>query len=52
LSIQKKREQTLQTVEKLKEKLARWRQFTRTTLEVTSGPSSFVASGAIEKPTD
>jgi len=31
--IQKKREQIVATVEKLKDKLFRWRQLTRTTLE-------------------
>ena len=32
LSINRKRESTLKTVERLKEKLTRWRQFTRTTM--------------------
>jgi len=39
LSIQRKRESILKTVEKLKDKIARWRQFTRTTLVNTRGPS-------------
>lgn len=42
LNIQRKREQTLATVEKLKEKIARWRQFTRTTLTTDRGPSTFI----------
>lgn len=33
VSIQRKRESIMQTVEKLKKKLNRWREFTRTTLE-------------------
>lgn len=47
LNIQRKREQTLATVEKLKEKITRWRQFTRTTLNNERGPSTFIESGAI-----
>lgn len=34
LSIQRRKETIKQTVQKLKEKLARWRKFTRTTLDV------------------
>ena len=41
LSIQRKREQTLKTVEKLKDKLFRWRMFAKTTLVNTRGPSTF-----------
>ena len=33
VSIQRKRESIMQTVEKLKKKLNRWREFTRTTLD-------------------
>lgn len=39
LNIQRKRESILKTVEKLKDKITRWRQFTRTTLVDTRGPS-------------
>ena len=39
LNIQRKRESILKTVEKLKDKITRWRQFTRTTLVITRGPS-------------
>lgn len=41
LSIQRKRESILKTVDRLKEKITRWRQFTRTTLVNTKGPSLF-----------
>jgi hypothetical protein len=52
LSVQRKREATLKTVEKLKEKIQRWRQFTRTTMVNTQPPSTLVASGAVERPAD
>lgn len=48
LSIQRKRESTLKTVERLKDKIYRWRQFTRTTMVNQRGPSTFEESGAIE----
>lgn len=41
LSIQRKRESILKTVDKLKDKITRWRQFTRTTLVNTRAPSTF-----------
>jgi len=34
ISIQQRREQILETVEKVKSKIVRWREFTKTTLEV------------------
>lgn len=46
LSINRKREATLKTVERLKEKITRWRQFTRTTLVSNRDPSLFVETGA------
>lgn len=52
LSINRKRESTLKTVERLKEKILRWRQFTRTTLVNRRGPSTFEESGAIPAPED
>lgn len=39
ISIQRKKETILATVDKLKEKIKRWREFTRTTLEVRRGRS-------------
>jgi len=39
LSIQRKREVIMKTVDKLKDKIYRWRQFTRTTLTNKKGPS-------------
>ena len=50
LNIQRKRESTLKTVERLKDKIFRWRQFTRTTMVNMRGPSTFEDSGAIDKP--
>jgi len=50
LSINRKRESTLKTVERLKEKITRWRQFTRTTLVNRRGPSLFEETGAISNP--
>jgi len=37
LSIQRKKETILQTVDRIKQKLVRWRQFTRTTLIENAG---------------
>ena len=52
LSVNRKRESTLKTVERLKEKITRWRQFTRTTLVNKRGPSMFEETGAIPRPED
>lgn len=46
LNLQRKREATVKTVEKLKEKIKRWRQFTRTTMVNADPPSTFVESNA------
>lgn len=46
LSLQRKREAIVKTTERLKEKIHRWRQFTRTTMVNERPPSQFVESGA------
>lgn len=48
LSVQRKREAILKTVEQLKQKIFRWRQFTRTTMVNKKPPSLFLKSGALK----
>jgi len=49
ISIQRKKEAILATVEKLKEKLTRWRAFTRTTLVNTAPESKNIDEEAYKK---
>ena len=39
ISIQRKKETIIKTVDKIKEKVKRWRQFTKTTLDPNEGKS-------------